>query len=740
MRFERIALSLIPNMSDMMDPMDLDIVIDSDDDDSVSSETVATTLSRLTCYELDSSESTHDDSDPANTAMIDSIEDPKHVYAMLPPPIATYTSYKAMHVSALAWSAEHGYDLVIESSRSNRKHVTCSQYGKTQNNRQVTSVTRQRKCATIKCGCPFHFYYTAVDKSNPHGEWTIEYDPLSIAKHNHFPIMKGQAMANQRRRQRGDKIIQIIREHTQTGISTRQTLSYLRQKFPNALQTSRDLTNIKSMIRQQIRKTMTVIDATIKQLEALNFYYRYETELIDASAEISAKRLKRIFIAHPRSVQLYQRFNDVIVLDNTYKTNRYGRPVLNICGVTGSNKTIQIALAMLGGEDEEQYSWALLQLSELMHVQDIKLPSLFLTDRDAACINALKTHFPDSHFRLCMWHMNKDVKAYCRSKLGMVANAEKDSAEAFVDTEQSIEFFAQYKQTIFAATEEEFTERCKALLQIWPDGYAYLERTWFNRYSDLCAAFSTNNMLHFGISSTSRVEGSHADMKKWLQNSRSDIYGFVDRLLPWWTEQYHNIMVNISEQSVSAPIEMCQAFYIPVLQQLWHYALYKVQEQYRLASAQLKKLNAKTEAEEPKLEECTNAFTTQWGLPCSHTIRDLRMCNKQLTLAHFDRHWIIQTSGFGDTNVTAEELGIQEPICLPRRKRIGPKQTKSSNKRKTGTGAHGTRRDNLFAEVVDLNHPASSQKLKRTPRQSYDIEAFNASLASQRFANTPQAS
>lgn len=107
---------------------------------------------------------------------------------------------------------------------------------------------------------------------------------------------------------------------------------------------------------------MTAVDAALRRLESSNFFYEYDTEDSFIEAEVNSelmsraqnesKRLRRLFVAYPNSVQLFQRFHNVILLDNTYKTNKYGKPVLNICG---SNQTIQITLTFLVGESEPEY-------------------------------------------------------------------------------------------------------------------------------------------------------------------------------------------------------------------------------------------------------------------------------------------------------------------------------------------------------------------------------------------------
>jgi hypothetical protein len=70
-----------------------------------------------------------------------------------------------------------------------------------------------------------------------------------------------------------------------------------------------------------------------------------------------------------------------LLLDCTYKTNRFNMPLLNICGVTGNNKTPQFALCFLSSEKEEDYQWALQQFKNCkvsLLEEKTKKPSIML--------------------------------------------------------------------------------------------------------------------------------------------------------------------------------------------------------------------------------------------------------------------------------------------------------------------------------------------------------------------------
>ena len=59
--------------------------------------------------------------------------------------------------------------------------------------------------------------------------------------------------------------------------------------------------------------------------------------------------VRDLFWAHPTSIQLLNAFCSVLIMDCTYKTNRYRLPLLEIVGVTSTNLTFFCGICILGG-------------------------------------------------------------------------------------------------------------------------------------------------------------------------------------------------------------------------------------------------------------------------------------------------------------------------------------------------------------------------------------------------------
>ena len=89
-------------------------------------------------------------------------------------------------------------------------------------------------------------------------------------------------------------------------------------------------------------------------------------------------------------------------------------PLLDMIGVDAAQRSFCIALAFLSGETEDNYTWALERLKSLYEQCSTTLPSVILTDRCLAVMNAASAIFPTATALLCTWYVNKAVFTRCQ--------------------------------------------------------------------------------------------------------------------------------------------------------------------------------------------------------------------------------------------------------------------------------------------------------------------------------------
>jgi hypothetical protein len=108
-------------------------------------------------------------------------------------------------------------------------------------------------------------------------------------------------------------------------VPPRQTLTYLRQISPEVLLLSQEIYNHRAALQRDLRQGQSPIDALLLYLENKGTYCR---SLVDSGTS----RLVGLFIACPESIQHLQFHHDVLLIDNTYSTNRFNMPLMDIIG------------------------------------------------------------------------------------------------------------------------------------------------------------------------------------------------------------------------------------------------------------------------------------------------------------------------------------------------------------------------------------------------------------------------
>ncbi|KAK3226056.1 hypothetical protein Dsin_005918 [Dipteronia sinensis] len=129
-----------------------------------------------------------------------------------------------------------------------------------------------------------------------------------------------------------------------------------------------------------------------------NFYCRFSTDKKD--------RPTNIFWKDSHSLFEYQCFGDVLVFDNTYKTNVYVKPLVLFKGVNNHRATCVLRIALLSDETVQWYRWV---LNTLIESTGHKHLIYVLTDRDEAMRQAIDEIFPNSRHKICGWHVSKNA-------------------------------------------------------------------------------------------------------------------------------------------------------------------------------------------------------------------------------------------------------------------------------------------------------------------------------------------
>ncbi|CAJ0635060.1 8268_t:CDS:2, partial [Entrophospora sp. SA101] len=288
-------------------------------------------------------------------------------------------------------------------------------------------------------------------------------------------------------------------------------------------------------------------------------------------------------------------------------------------------------------EKEADYEWALTCISKIFN--GMSHPKVIVTDRELALMNAIGRIFPGAHHLLCIWHINKNILAKCKRH--------------FATEEDWTEFIELWKAVTASITEQDFTTKWKEFLECYaskPNVLQYLQETWILHKECFISAW-VDHYLHLGNKATSRVEGAHATLKKYLQSSRGDLESVHRKIILEVESQAKEIRAMISSERLKVQHVYRIALFEPLLSRVSVFALKKIRDEWIKAS------NATLES---PLNPCSGILSSTMGLPCSHLISE-RIANGQ-TLQQTDihEHWWIKAAA----HTQLEELSSAPPDVL----------------------------------------------------------------------------
>ncbi|GBC53877.1 protein FAR1-RELATED SEQUENCE 5-like [Rhizophagus irregularis DAOM 181602=DAOM 197198] len=192
---------------------------------------------------------------------------------------------------------------------------------------------------------------------------------------------------------------------------------------------------------------------------------------------------------------LWPKYHDVIIHDNTAKTNRYDMALSLFVCIDNNFKMRIVGQALIKYETQAAYEWIFQCMLESV---DNVSPKVIFTDGDPAVIAAIRVIYPQTQHLLCIYHIVENVKKKAKSKL------HGDSVKKFVE-----DFYHMRN----SYSQEEFELRYQNMLIRYELCHFYFENKLYpNRTA--WARYSITKIFTAGVESTQRVEPINGVLKK----------------------------------------------------------------------------------------------------------------------------------------------------------------------------------------------------------------------------------
>ncbi|CAB5209192.1 unnamed protein product [Rhizophagus irregularis] len=176
----------------------------------------------------------------------------------------------------------------------------------------------------------------------------------------------------------------------------------------------------------------------------------------------TSNQLIGIFWMSPEQRERWSKFYDIIIHNNTARTNKYNYLLSLFILIDNYNKSRLEAQAFIQDEKQESYEWLLRCCLEACEIPLLT----FVTDADPAMIAAISTVFPETHHMQCLYHLYQNLPKNLRSCLGSPLYQE---------------FLKDFRAIQHSYCESVFERRSAGIVEKYEAGKKYITTMLLNR-------------------------------------------------------------------------------------------------------------------------------------------------------------------------------------------------------------------------------------------------------------------
>ena len=226
-------------------------------------------------------------------------------------------------------------------------------------------------------------------------------------------------------------------------------------------------------------------------------------------------------------------------------------------------------------------------------------------------------------------------------------------------------FFSRWCGAIQSTTVEEWERLWSDFSTLYPRTLPYFESQWIKPgQTERIVRAYTDQYRHFGVRVTSRAEGAHAYIKRFLGGKKTSTSG---DLFTTWLKLEGAVATQISEieseacvQRIRTPLHLDRELFQGCFGVVTWHALRLVQRHLQSAPS--------------SLLPCTSAFTRCMELPCRHICLARKEAKISLNPSDFDSHW------YWDHGISLSMNPLLNPLFAARQMQNNPPRVASTGR------------------------------------------------------------
>lgn len=325
-----------------------------------------------------------------------------------PPTDETYLSLPTLITAVNEFAGPQGYAVVKRRTKNSKKgEIRKAWLGCDRGKEFKAEGFGKRQHGTSRrIDCKFE----AIAMRGLDDSWHLS---IKEPSHNHeatlavsHPILRKFMMTS--------RIKQSIETQSTFNVAPQKILAGLRaggdDEHPMIL--ARDIYNAKAVIKRRKLGPLTPLQALFRNLEHdENWFYKHEVDennqvrVFPASLSLTNGancQLKYLFFSKTSSHLMMKDNWEVLLMNCTYKTNKFKMPLCIITGITSLNTTFYVAFCFMSEEHADDYLWLLQQLALLYIHIDVSRPKVVITDGEKGLISSIHKVFPGTVNLLCI--------------------------------------------------------------------------------------------------------------------------------------------------------------------------------------------------------------------------------------------------------------------------------------------------------------------------------------------------
>ncbi|XP_076946626.1 protein FAR-RED IMPAIRED RESPONSE 1-like [Bidens hawaiensis] len=313
---------------------------------------------------------------------------------------------------------------------------------------------------------------------------------------------------------------------------------------------------------------------------------------------------------------MWRAFPDLLLFDTTYNTNMYKWLFVQFVGVTSTSKSFCIAHAVSFRQQECNFTWALERLKDMLN--NCRELRVILTNMDQALMKSGETVFPEATKNLCRWHITQNLK-----------KKHKSLFQTYI-----FESFSYWWKVLYESPTKSMYDYNCGQMEATLVGHGrretwyYIRGNWLDPYKDKFVSCWIDDRLNFGEHTTNRVEGQHANLKRYLPGPNNSLDSIAAFALEMVNSQMEEIGATLEDSRVRIKKYHKLTLFNKLHNRVSIFALAKLDKELTFLDT-LQDTGG----------SCDHRLKTSWRLPCSCKLNWYTINNIRIPLKDIDPFW-----------------------------------------------------------------------------------------------------